>query len=290
MFDLREIVQRHGGALYDDGRRWVGPGPGHSRQDRSLSVRLTDDGRAVVHSFAGDPFPACAEFLGIERDAAQRLDKAAWERARRQREGQARQERRDRLAFCEAVWRACVAIPETLGARYLEARSIGWIPADLAFHPNAPRGYASGSTAPAVVALARSMTGEPCGIQCTYLAPDGGRRTGRATFGTLTGTGGAVRLAEAGASLALAEGLETAASFQEFEGVATWATLGTANLEAFTPPARVRRLVIAADGDPAGLKAAHVLAERLRSRCEVTITPAPQDFDWNDVATGKAHV
>ncbi len=290
MLDLREIVQRHGGAVYDGGRRWVGPGPGHSRQDRSLSVRLTDEGRAVVHSFAGDPFPACADFLGIERDAAPKLDKAAWERVRRQREAEAQRQRRERLAFCAAVWRACVAIPDTLGARYLEARAIGWIPGDLGFHPNAPRGYASNATAPAVVALARSMTGEPCAIQCTYLAPDGVRRTGRATFGMLTGTGGAVRLAEAGAFLAVAEGLETAASFQEFEGVATWATLGTANLEAFTPPARVRRLIIAADGDPAGMKAAHALASRLRSRCEVTISPAPRGFDWNDVATGKAHV
>jgi putative DNA primase/helicase len=90
--------------------------------------------------------------------------------------------------------------------------------------------------------------------------------------------------------LAVGEGLETCASFQELEGVVTWAALGTANLEAFTPPTCVRHLIIAADGDAAGMKAANALATRLRNRCDVTISPAPPGSDWNDVATGKAYV
>jgi phage/plasmid primase-like uncharacterized protein len=108
------------------------------------------------------------------------------------------------------------------------------------------------------------------------------------TFGLLIGA--AVRLAPAGLELAVAEGVETAASFSALEGLPTWATLGTSNLEAFNPPSCVRRLVVAADADPAGLKSAHVLAERLRSRCTVSIASAPAGADWNDVATRKAHV
>ncbi len=285
---LEAIKQAHGGRISDGGRRWRGPGNGHSRRDDSLSVYLTDDGRLLVHSFAGDPFADCAAFLGIERGGAKKLDRAAHERLKRQREAEARHRQAEALAFCERVWRGCRPIEGTIAARYLEARAIGWTPGDLAFHPNAPRGYSSHATAPAVVGLVRSVTGAPKAIQSTFLAPDGRSRTGRATFGGLTG--GAVRLAPPGPVLAVAEGLETAASFAELEGLATWATLGTANLEAFTPPACVRRLIIAADGDAAGLKSARALAERARRRCDVTISPAPVGADWNDVATGKAHV
>ena len=286
--DLSALVRSHGGRVSDGGRRWVGPGPGHSRRDVSLSAHLTDEGRLLIHSFAGDPFADCAAFLGIERGGAEKLDQGARERLKRQREADARHRQADALAFCERVWRGCRPIEGTIAARYLEARAIGWTPADLAFHPNAPRGYSSHATAPAMVALVRSVTGAPKAIQNTFLAPDGRARTGRATFGGLVG--GAVRLAPPGPVLAVAEGLETAASFNELEGVATWATLGTANLEAFTPPAGVSRLIIAADGDAAGLRAARALAERARRRCDVTISPAPVGADWNDVATGKAHV
>ncbi len=288
--DLYALKRERGGKVYDGGRRWVGPGPGHSPRDESLSVCLTDDGRPLVHSFAGDPFATCAAFLGIEAGDVAPLDVAKRERLARSRAAERERERQRVAGFCEAVWRTSAPLEGSPGARYLETRAIGWFPADVRFHPAAPRGYQSRSTAPALIALARSLTGAPKAIQATFLTPDGCGKIGRATFGTLTGTGGAVRLGEAGAFLAVAEGMETAASFQELEGVATWATLGTANLQAFTPPAQVRRLIIAADGDAAGLKAAHALAERLRSRCEVTISPAPRGFDWNDVAKGKAHV
>jgi phage/plasmid primase-like uncharacterized protein len=97
-------------------------------------------------------------------------------------------------------------------------------------------------------------------------------------------------MAPSGPVLAVAEGLETGASFAEFEGVATWATLGRAGLETFSPPGCVRHLIIAADGDEAGLKSARVLADQMRRRCDVTIMAAPSGADWNDVATGRAHV
>ncbi len=286
--DLYAIKRDHGGMVYDGGRRWVGPGPNHSRRDASLSIRLTDDDRPLIHSFAGDGFTACASHLGIEPAAPGKLDRSEYERRKRAREAEARRRYDAALVFCEALWGGGVPVEGSPGARYLDARAINWFPSDLAFHPNAPRGYTSAATAPALLALARSVTGAPKAIQATFLTPDCRAKTGRATFGALLGA--AVRLAPVSEHLAVAEGLETAASYGELEGIPTWASLGTANLEAFRPPSCVRALTVAADGDAAGLKAAHVLAERLRGRCDLTIAPAPAGADWNDVWAGKVHV
>jgi hypothetical protein len=99
--------------------------------------------------------------------------------------------------------------------------------------------------------------------------------------------GAAVRLAPPGPCLAVAEGLETAASFGELEGVATWATLGSANLAAFTPPACVRHLIIVASGDPGATAAASFLAQRMRARCDVTILSTPDGTKQTAPATKR---
>ncbi len=49
---LATIVQTLGGDLYDRGRRANVPAPGHSAQDRSVSLLLEGD-RVVVHTFGG---------------------------------------------------------------------------------------------------------------------------------------------------------------------------------------------------------------------------------------------
>jgi hypothetical protein len=242
----------------------------------------------LLHSFAGDAFAACAAHLGLDHMAPERLDKAAHAQLKREREAEAIRRQQAALAFCERIWRGGVDIEGSPGERYLAARGIDWFPADLRYHPAAPRGYSTAATAPGILALARSLTGAPKAIQATFLAPDGRAKTHRITFGLLSGS--AVRLAPAGSELAIAEGVETAASFSALEGLPTWATLGTSNLEVFQPPSCVRRLTIAADGDAAGLRSAQALAERLRQRCAVAIASAPTGADWNDVATGMVRV
>jgi hypothetical protein len=54
MLDLHHYAQALGGEISGD--QVLAPGPGHSREDRSLSVKIDDkaDGGFVVFSFAGD--------------------------------------------------------------------------------------------------------------------------------------------------------------------------------------------------------------------------------------------
>ena len=98
--------------------------------------------------------------------------------------------------------------------------------------------------------------------------------------------GGAVRLLEpADGALLVGEGIEsTAAAVRvlDWRGGA-WATLGTSGMAAVELPESVRRVVIAADRDAGGLRAAAALAERLEAegrRVTIDVPPCGDFADW----------
>ena len=288
--NLFDVQREHGGTVYDGGRRWVGPGPGHSKRDASLSVWLADGDRAVLHSFAGDPFQTCARHLGLSQTEASAADRATIQRLRRDREAAERRRASHDADFCEAVWRGAQSLTGSPAESYLFGRGlildhVG----DLRFHPCAPRSKTGEQTSPAMVAVVRDRTGAAQALHATSVMPDGtGKAFGdrsRLMFGRTAG--GAVHLRPMGDDgvLALAEGIETAASFDQMTNVPTWAALSAPGLSRFVPPAGVRKLIIAADSDDsgAGLQAAQELAQRASSRCSVVIHPAPAGSDWNDV-------
>jgi putative DNA primase/helicase len=84
--------------------------------------------------------------------------------------------------------------------------------------------------------------------------------------------------------LVIAEGVETALSAAAFFSVPAWAALSASNLAEFTPPAVVKRLIIAADRDQPGLDAADRLAARLADRLDIAIRPPEDGDDWNAAA------
>lgn len=294
--DLYALKRDRGGIVYDNGRRWVGPGPGHSRKDMSLSVMVAPDGRALVHSFAGDPFPACADWLGVGGDRARPMDRTARAALVRQREADAKRREVEAQAFVASVWSGAQPIEATPAESYLFGRGIVLEGCeDVRFHPAAPRSRSVENEKPpypAMVALVRDVKGQLAGLHCTYLSADGRKAFGPARSRLMFGRvgGGAVRLSPMGADglLGVAEGIETAAAFGALKGVPTWATLSTSGLQAFVLPPNVRRLLIAADCDDggAGHAAARTLAERAHRFCDVEIHPAPAGQDWADVAEG----
>lgn len=130
----------------------------------------------------------------------------------------------------------------------------------------------------------------------TYLRADG---TGKADVDppkTMLGVtaGGAVRLAEGHSRLVVSEGIETALSLSSslLQSSATvWAALSTSGIRRLHLAPQAGRLTIASDGDVAGREAANALAERAHALgWQVSLLPAPDGHDWNDILTGKAVV
>ena len=145
---------------------------------------------------------------------------------------------------------------------------------------------------PAMVAPVIGPDGDLRSIHRTYLADVPKRKK----LLSAVSPGAAVRLFDPTDKLGIAEGIETAIAAHELFSLPTWATISTAFMESFTPPAGIQRLVIFADHDRncAGQKAAFTLAHRLQRdlklEIEVKIPPEP-DSDWLDVLnSSRRHV
>lgn len=159
------------------------------------------------------------------------------------------------------------------------------IPASIRFHPRL--WYAAGVYLPTMVAAIEDRDGCIVGVHRTYLTPDGtGKAEVEANKKALgRGRGGAVRLTACAPELVLCEGIETGLAILQATGLHVWAALGTSNLGQVELPASVREVIIAADNDDPGMKAARAAAESYRARgYQVQIlSPRNEGWDFNQV-------
>ena len=96
--------------------------------------------------------------------------------------------------------------------------------------------------------------------------------------------GGAVRLAPAMPELLLCEGIETGLSLRQATGKTVWACMSTSGLKSVILPPEVETVIIAADGDEPGEKAAQEAARRFIAEGRtVKIARPPKGMDFNDM-------
>ena len=294
MIDLRKIATDLGGDVYAGGNAATVPGPGHSKHDRSLSLRVSDDGQRVIYfSFAGKlDHREVMAYLGIDDRDARPATSFERQKAREQRERERRAEEARDLALCKSIWQDTEDLAGSPAEAYLWARGLiaEGVP-DLRFHRSAPRGKAEDAQRhPAMVALVREPSGAPRALHLTFIRPDGaGKAFGdrsRVMLGPVRGN--AVHLAPAAPVMAVGEGIETCAAYTTMKGLPAWSALSTSGLRTFNPPPRLRRLIVCADGDKAGMDAAQELAQRVCRYCDVEIDPAPDGQDWADILKEQA--
>lgn len=290
MMDARGIVLALGGKWY--GRYGLCRCPAHGDRKPSLSVSDGADGRLLAKCFVGCSFPDIAAALRglglIEGGGAFVAPDPA---AIAQREALERAEAAKRAAQAERLWQEAQPIAGSPAEAYLRGRGIvGPLPASLRFHPAC--WHQTAQRFPAMVARLEGADG--FAVHRTYLKPDGSGKADVAPPKAMLGAvaGGAVRLTEGHGALAVGEGIETALSLScglLSAPAAIWAALSAAGLAALRLPPAPARLTIASDGDKAGREAANILAARADALgWAVSILPAPEGADWNDVLTGKA--
>ena len=265
--DPRAIARALGGEA--TGCNVLAPGPGHSRADRSLSVKIDSaacDG-FIVHSFAGDDPIACRDHV---RDAIG-LSKPARGR-KRSMPGHPRPDptKSDDLtttiALALHIWHEAHDPRGTIVEAYLRSRKLvlhddlcGEV---LRFHTTL--NY-KGAHAPGMVALFRDIaTNEPCGVHRTLLDRDGSK-FGRRMLGCAKHA--AIKLdadEEVAVGLVIGEGLETglAARLAGFRPV--WALGSAGAIAAFPVPPGIEAITILGeiDDDGANCRAAHACAAR----------------------------
>jgi len=206
-------------------------------------------------------------------------------------------------AALHRVWRE--AAPLTVGDRahiYLAQRGIDLpeaaLPLGVRYHPLLPYHYDTGRRTyhPAMLALVHDPDGHAVTVHRTYLTGDGSKAKvpspkklmPPATSGATRG--GAIRLYPPGATLAVAEGIETALAVRLATGLPVWATYSAGGMARLIIPREVHLVVICADHDPAGLDAARALTRRLlaEQRRVKILTPETPGADWAD-RQGVAH-
>lgn len=250
--------------------------PAHDDRDASLSIREAEGGRALLKCFAGCDYRRIVASLdGRSMKKALLHDKLAM---------MAPASDADRIEIARYIWRNARSASGTTVERYLGLRGITSLaPPSIRFGIGR---HAPSQTGPwaVMVAAVQNLAGEIVAVHRTFLTGDGRRapvEPVKMALGPLRGC--AVRLAKAAATLALAEGIETALSVQQATGLATWATLGTSNLASVELPACVREVIIFADGDDPGERAALVAAERFtREYRKVRIARPAIGTDFND--------
>lgn len=202
----------------------------------------------------------------------------------------------DKRAALNRMWtRATPITVADAAGRFLFSRTrLTEFPGCLRFVPDLVYLDDTPSRHPAMIARVSGPDGKPVTLHRTYLTPEGGKAAVEAPRRLMEGVcppGSAVRLAEAGPVLGVAEGIETALAASSLFRVPVWATINTSILKTFMPPPGVRRLIIFADNDSkfGGQAAAFSLAYRLAGS-DLTVDveiPPKTGTDWNDVFLEK---
>lgn len=291
---LHAIVAALGGELYAGGSRASIPAPGHSTDDRSVSLLLAND-RVIIHGFGAADWRTARDDLRTRGfiDDAGRLTGGG-----RGRPTSPRPDRRLRVETAARLWAGATACAfEGPAGLHLRRRAVvaGAGASNLRLNPAAPVSVyvAGGRTHPALIARISGADDCLTAVEVTYLEPNGllptGLRLARKTVGQVP-PGAAVRLSPAAEDMLVGEGVVTTLSAMDRFGLPGWALMAANNLAAWRPPAFVRRVLIAADRGQVGEAAAMRLRHRLvLDGLDVEVSwPEPPFGDWNEVAVEAA--
>lgn len=260
---------------------WQGHCPAHDDRDPSFSIAQGTDGTILIYCHAGCSTEAVLESLGLEwRDLFPGRGRGSFSHPHPPRPHLRPQEEDGELPLGRwRRWWKGATPGHPLLRSYLKARGLELEPPPtlrLALWRDTP------------VMLAQVLRGERLvGLHLTFLNPDGTRRTHKRLVEGSRAKGGAIPLypPQSDLPLAIAEGIETALAVRQATGWPVWAAI-SANLMPHVPlPQGVKEVVVAADHDRAGLRAAQELAQRLVGLgVKVRLAVPPKEGqDWLDV-------
>jgi len=264
-----------------EGAGWRAFCPAHqNRNKRSLSIRVTD-GLILLYCFCGCTIQAICDALRlrvVDLFIASGTVNSTPQWSLEQ-----------RRAYARDIWRHSHRAPGTIAEHYLSSRGIVLAPPPSIRFIALRKHREFGWPFPVMVAGLQDRDDQFSGVLVTYLAADGSGKAPvdpvRKTYGVLRGS--TVRLAPAGERLVMCEGIETGLSVaQACPELPVWCALSAMNLARVDVPTCVREIIIAADGDEAGERAAKAAATKfLREGRGVRIARPEPGRDFNDELT-----
>ncbi len=317
--NLRSIARALDGEI--SGQQVLAPGPGHSKRDRSLSVRLSPgapDG-FLAFSHAGDDWRECRDYvrakLGIAPERRERVLTM-----RQAPEPRPNDDNRTRDA-ARRLFQESVDARGMLAERYLtDERGLPGVIDDvlaltLRFHASCP--FRDGETlvrAPAIIAALRdpqaamhacSHLDDMDAIERRFLADpanvkavqrirldDKGRKVERRSLGPLENSVvfiGSIWEPFYSATATIAEGVESALAARKLGFTGVVAITGVSRLRTFQPPFIWGSITGIAENDEASENAWRAAAPRWREKGHRVRVVAPPSGDANDYLKGVHH-
>jgi hypothetical protein len=285
--NIRQIAAALGGDVCNNSSCNV-PGPGHTKADRSLGIKIARGGRLIVHSFAGDDWRTCRDYvhdrLGLGRDFDGRKKPTFVVVDAGPDEDKAR-----RKAFALKIWSESVNPTGTIVEHYLrEHRGLSlsseFAGSVIRFHGSLE--YDDFSRKPGMVCLLRDIvTNEPRGIHRTFLDRYTGEKLDRKMLGPAKGA--AIKLdgnESVSSRLTIGEGIETALAAKLAGFGPAWA-LGSAGGIRFFPLLKsLDELTILEENDPTNREAVKTCTRRyLTAGKPVNVVVPKVGSDFNDV-------
>lgn len=185
------------------------------------------------------------------------------------------------------IWSASTPIAGTMAEAYLRSRGLEPpYPPVLRFIPKMRATKHDAGFLPAMIAKVDDGAGQGVNLHRTFL--DKGKKAYRAMMPGTLPPGCGIRLGPIGATLAVAEGIETALSVSARFGVACWSLISAHNLGKWEPPPGVGQVDIYGDNDASytGQAYSYGLAHRLVTRPSPivarVIIPETVGTDWAD--------
>lgn len=283
--------------LRQSGREWTACCPFHD--DHSPSFTIFDEGQRFhcfgcgasgdvldfVQRIAGVGLTEAARMLGMGEVPAvqsprfmERLEPASDDR---------------NVNRARSIWQAALPAAGTVAEAYLRWRGINPpYPPSLRF---LALPWGNLPPVPCLVCAVQDVSGEVTGIQRIWLAPDGHSKAAvdkpKLSLGRVKG--GAIRLGEPDdrGCLTVCEGPEDGLSLRVMLGGPVWVAAGASFLPGMQFPPAVRAVIVAADNDSAGRKAADKAARAfaLRGLEARIIRPLDGCKDFNDELREVGH-
>ena len=290
----KEIAEALNGA--PSGRGWVCRCPNSLHRDSkpSFSIEDGDSGRPVFHCFGGCTQDELIDALrgeGLWPDRSERREGS-------KPKGADKDKTPPNVKWAREAWNKSRVIDPAKPHPYFLARGIdttrfAFLHYTLRIDPEAKH-KASDTIGPAVIALVTDLASNGVGIQRTFLA-DGEaskRKVDPVKMSLGSVKGSAIRIGSPRtARVLVSEGPEdamTARAAMDFKFVA-WASAGLSMLDAITFPDDVTEVVILADNDEPGRKAARKAAQRFLAAGKMVLIAYPPDGakDFNELVSGK---
>jgi hypothetical protein len=303
--NLKQIAFALGKAhLYRDG--YVCCCPAHQDSNPSLSIWLSDKYQLGLKCYAGcNPEDINNEIksrgllphnrIGTSRPQNNRISKGGTRKFSGTIMPKKPTDNEYKLKYSRQLWAQGIDPANTSVETYLKSRSIqGDIPSTILYVSDAKH-KPTGKCYPCMVsAIMRWPDSQVIGVHRTFLSADGKSKApiecNKMMLGNMSG--GAVRLAPIREVLVVGEGLETMLSLMGlYPDYAIWAVLSASNFESLILPELplASTIIIAADNDDAGLKAARSTAKKwsLQGRTVKIAYPPEKGSDFNDVLMGE---